>query len=254
MNKSNVTIKIHIEHNNFNFNCHITEIIKIQKNIRGFLCRIKRLPLILYKIQYYLKKCKFNFSSQTIDGRINSCMDEYVIIELLKKKFNDKIKIPDKIRKWYDILIYDELYGWLPTNIKTTTTLTCDNTGNLAMCVYSYTNEKLNIFKSYNNGEMSKILLEKIKNKKYNKIHKKDYYFIVLNKTNHTDIIINSIKGLSQLVPNINNLPFQIKWNNNREYNYDSIDNKIKLFMNCIKKPKLSWKETFLLNIRTINV
>lgn len=31
------------------------------------------------------------------------------------------------------------MYGWIPVNIKTTTTLTNDNTGNLAMCVYAYT-------------------------------------------------------------------------------------------------------------------
>jgi hypothetical protein len=33
------------------------------------------------------------------------------------------------------------------------------------MCVYSYTNEKLelNLDKTYNNGEMSKILIEKLK-------------------------------------------------------------------------------------------
>ena len=42
----------------------------------------------------------------------------------------------------------------------------------------------------------------------YNKNNKKDYYFIVMNKTDASDIIVNSVKGLSVLTPNINNLPF----------------------------------------------
>ena len=83
------------------------------------------------------------------------------------------------------------------------------------MCVYSYTNENLNIYnkKSYENSKMSDILFNKIKNKEYNKNNKKDYYFIVINKNNSKDIIVNSLKGLTILSPNINNLPFQICWN-----------------------------------------
>lgn len=234
------------------YNNHIDKIILLQKNIRGFLCRIKQLPLIFYQIKNYIEKNIINLSSLTNDGRINSCLDEYEIIKLLKKQFNNKMKEVDK-RYWCDLLVFDRLYGWLPVNIKSTKTDTSDNTGNLAMCVYSYTNEILDVNKQYNNGDMSKILFQKIKNKQYNKIHKKDYYFIVLNKTNKL-VIINSVKGLSQLTPNINNLPFQVKWNNNKEYKYDIISNKIKMFIDCLKKPKPSWKEVFMLNIRGLNI
>jgi hypothetical protein len=61
--------------------------------------------------------------------------------------------------------------------------------------------------------KINNILYNKLKNKEYNKNNKKDYYFIILNKTNTDDIIINSIKGLIILTPNINNLPFQVCWN-----------------------------------------
>ena len=242
-----------IKYNNKDYILYLDKIIKIQKNIRGFLYRIKHLPLILYQIKKYLEKGIFIFSSQTSDGRINSCLDENIIISLLKKKYNNKIIEVDK-RHWCDILIFDKLYSWIPVNIKTTTTTTSDNTGNLAMCVYLYTNEELDIHKLYNNGEMSKILFNKIKNKEYNKRYKKDYFFIVLNKTNQSDVIINSVKGLSHLTSNINNLPFQVKWNNNKEYKYDLINNKIKMFVDYLKKPKSSWNEVFMSNIRTINI
>ena len=134
------------------------KIIKIQKWFRGCILRLKQLPLIMYKIKQYLKIKAFQFSIQNEDGRINSCIDEDKIIKLIIEKFGNKIKKP-KIRMWYDILAFDYIYGWIPINIKTTTTLTSDNTGNLAMCVYSYTNEMLDLHrsKSYENGKISNV-------------------------------------------------------------------------------------------------
>lgn len=232
-------------------NYNINKIIKIQSIVRGYLFRLKQLPIIMYKIRNYLKLQNFIFTNDIEDGRINSSLDEDKIISLLINKFTNNIKKP-KIRMWYDILAYDYIYGWIPINIKTTTTKTADNTGNLAMCVYSYTDEILDINKSYENGKMSKILFTKLKNKNYNKDYKKDYYFLVLNKTKSSDIIINSLKGLSILTPNINNLPFQICWDKNRNFIYENINMKIKLFIDCLKKPKPSWKKEFMSNIRTI--
>jgi len=227
--------------------------VKIQKWFRGCMFRLNHLPLIMYKIQKYLKLQAFQFSTLNEDGRINSCIDEDGVIKLLIEKFGERIKTP-KIRMWYDILAFDYMYGWIPINIKTTTTITSDNTGNLAMCVYAYTDEILDIHrdKSYENGKMGDILFNKIKNKNYNTNNKKDYYFIVLNKTDASDIIVNSVKGLTILTPNINNLPFQVCWDKNRRYKYENINKKVKLLLNCLHKPKPSWKETFMSNIRTL--
>ena len=231
----------------------VKKIIQIQKWVRGCILRLKQLPLIMYKMQQHLKSKTFQFSYQNNDGRINSCIDEDQIVKLLLERFDNKIRVP-KIRMWYDILAFDNMYGWIPINIKTTTTTTCDNTGNLAMCVYAYTNEILDIHtnKTYENGKMSVVLFNKLKNKQYNRNHKKDYYFIVLNKTDPLDIIVNSVKGLTVLTANINNLPFQVNWSKNKLFKYENINKKIQLFMDCLQKPKPSWKETFMANIRTL--
>jgi hypothetical protein len=140
--------------------------IKIQKWFRGSMLRLNTLPLIMYKIKCYLKLCAIQFSTQNEDGRINSCIDEDEIIKVLIHHFGDRIK-KAKTRMWYDILAFDYIYGWIPINIKTTTTLTSDNTGNLAMCVYAYTNVMLDIHrdKSYENGKMSEILFACLKEK-----------------------------------------------------------------------------------------
>jgi len=230
----------------------IKKIIRIQKWYRGSILRLKKLPLILYKIQNYLYKIKIKFSSQNEDGRVNSSIDEDEIITHLITEFKDKIKKP-KIRMWYDILAYDFQYGWLPINIKTTTTQTSDNTGNLAMCVYAYTNEELDINKSYENGKMSELLFTKLKNKEYNKRAKKDYYFLVLNKNDTNMIIVNSVKGLESITPNINNLPFQVNWSKNKLYKYENIRKRVKMFIEALQKPNPSWKEVFMANIRTLS-
>jgi hypothetical protein len=88
---------------------------------------------------------------------------------------------------------------------------------------FFYSNEILDIHrdKSYENGKMSDILFNKLK-----------------NKTDASD----SVKGLTILTPNINNLPFQVCWDKNRTFKYENI----KLFIDCLQKPKPSWKETFI--------
>ena len=239
----------------------IQSCIKIQSWVRGVMYRKKSLPLVLYVIQnYMLNQISFQCSNQVADGRINSCIDEKQIIELLIKEFNKntiRIKI-SKDRMWYDLLIYDYLYRWIPVNIKTTTTMSKDNIGNLSLCVYAYTNEKLDLYKKQDNGKMANILINKLKNKEYNNIDKKDYYFLIFNKNKDKDkdkdIIINSLKGLEILTPNNNNLPFQVCWNKNRYFIYKPIKECIKLFINCQKIPKEIWKEKYLRDIRQLTL
>lgn len=221
--------------------------IKIQKVYRRYITRRKYLPLVLYKIQKYLQAKTIELDTKNEDGRINSCSDEQIIIDLLK---DFKCKIP-KVRNWYDLLVYDNFYGWIPVNIKTTTMKTSDNTGNLAMCVYSYTDHVLDLDKTYNNGEMSEILFTKLQKKEYNKT-RKNYYFLVINKLNTKDIIINSVLHLSYLTPNNNNLPFQVCWDKNRKCSYKSINENVKIFLQTLQKPKPCWKEIFLEKIRSI--
>lgn len=99
------------------------------------------------EIKNFLSNQTIKICDKLNDGRINSSIDETIIIDLLIHKFESKIIKPKTKRPWYDLLVYDDECGWLPTNLKTTTMKTADNTGNMAMCVYGYTNYKLDIFK-----------------------------------------------------------------------------------------------------------
>ena len=231
------------------------ELVNKVKNmiIKNNIC----LPKIMINIKEHLEKCDITICTKYKDGRKNSIEDEETIKKLLLEKFPDNIKVPIGERWWYDILVKEECYGWIPVNIKVAKLKEPINCGNLSLCVYSYTDEKLEFDKQYNNGEMTKILKNKLDKKEYNNDNLKDYYFLVINKENTKDIIINGTKGLSELTPNINNLPFQIKWDKNREYKYggeETIEKKIKEFIICVRKPKPSWTEKFLENIRNIDI
>ena len=122
------------------------------------------------------------------------------------------------------------------------------------MCVYSCTDEELDLDKSYKNGKMSEIFIQKINQNKYNKNYKKNYFFIVLNKKNPTEVIINSCKGLTTINPNNNNLPYQVVWNKNKIFRYKPIKEHVKMVIDTIKKPKKSWSEKFLNNVRQMNI
>ena len=232
-------------------NISIQKIICIQKIIRGYNVRKRFLPLILYKIQFYLQSISFHFSKTNEDGRVNSSIDEDNVIHHLVHRFSHFIKKPP-LRNWYDIAVYDYYYGWIPVNIKTTTTNTCDNSGNLAICVQAYTDYECQMDQKYDNGPMSQILVHKLKTKEYNKKLKKDYYFLVLNKNNPSEVIINSIKGLTEINPNINNLPFQIRWDKNKNFVHKPIQENINQFVYAIQKPNPSWKEYFLSHMRRL--
>ena len=145
------------------------QIIKCQAIIRTYNMIINRLPNILYNIQQYLINSRIEASRAGADGRLNSCIDEDTIISMLSQQYSERIYIPP-IRMWYDILALDYTHGWLPINIKSTTTRTCDNTSNLAMCVWSYTDESLDLYARYQNGPMSEILIRKLKAREYNYI------------------------------------------------------------------------------------
>jgi hypothetical protein len=218
---------------------------------------VKRgIPNILLEIKQYLEQSKLTLYSKNNDGRVNSIVSEEIVIDTIQKKFKDSLNVP-KIRSWYDILVKEDK-EWLPVNIKITTTKTNDNIGNLAPCLYAYTDYPMRLHKNYNNGVISKILVKKLENKEYNNDPKRDYWFIVINKLDGT-VIINSVLGLVKLHPNINNLPFQIKWKDNAKYSFSDgcekeINKKIKLFINVLKKPKPSWKEEFMTSIRNLSI
>lgn len=216
------------------------------------------MPQIFTNIKKYLENATLAISITHEDGRLNSCVDEQMILSHIISHFNTEkeIIVAPKKRWWYDFKVYDdELERWFPVNIKSTTTETSDNIGNLTTIVQAYTSYNLDLNKRYNNGILTDIFKLCKREEMWNQDIYKDYYFLVIDKKEKR-IIINSVLGLSIITKNKNNLPFQIKWKNNLFYHLEDenpethIYLQIQKFLNLYRIEKVSWQEKFLEELR----
>ncbi len=162
------------------------------------------IPTQLNEIAEFLKTNPYNLSQPLQDGCLNSSVNEEEILNTIKDYF--PIQLP-KAREWWDFS-FEENDIFYPVNI--TTTKTADNL-NCKLGIYY---ALCGLVPEFNN----EIAWEKY----FQKLHKdlgkntdRDYYFLIINKNDPKDVFINSLKGIQTLQPN--NLPFQCKWDNNRE-------------------------------------
>ncbi|MBH0283304.1 restriction endonuclease [Helicobacter pylori] len=163
-------------------------------------------PTQLNEIAEFLRTNPYSLSQPLQDGRLNSSVNEEEILNTIKGNF--PIQLP-RAREWWDFS-FEENKIFYPVNIKTTTTKTADNLNGKLGIYYAL----CGLLPEFNN----EIAWEKY----FQKLHKdlgkntdRDYYCLIINKNDPKDIFINSLKGIQTLQPN--NLPFQCKWDNNRE-------------------------------------
>lgn len=226
----------------------------IQSVWRGHSYRTSSLPKSIQWLGKVTRETNIKISCANEDGRTNSCSDEKSIITKLQSRMGKRIYVPSA-RHWFDFAVKDNQYGcWHPVNIKSTTLKTADNTANLAMCVHALTNETLDVRKKYCSGKMAPILIDRCTRGEFTRLRHKDYYFLVINKTNPREVIVNSLKGLVEITPNLNNLPFQVKWCKNKRYVKQPVEDVWKRIVTAIQSPSPSWAETFLSDMRNISV
>lgn len=164
-------------------------------------------PKKLNKIREFLIRENVKLSNDFKDGRVNARINEDEIIKIIKKKFN--IDVP-RSRHWFDFSI-DENGIFYPVNIKITDTTHADNL-NCKLGIYYALTGRMPDFPN----EVSWFdYFESLK--KHINESTTDYYFLVIDKNNVSNIFINSLKCLQTLQPNGNNLPFQCKWNINKK-------------------------------------
>ncbi|GAA8181228.1 hypothetical protein HpBT138_13060 [Helicobacter pylori] len=174
------------------------------------------IPTQLNEIAEFLKTNPYSLSQPLQDRRLNPSVNEEEILNTIK---HFPIQL-SKAREWWDFS-FEENDIFYPVNI--TTTKTADNL-NCQLGIYY---ALCGLLPTFNN----EIAWEKY----FQKLHKdlgkntdRDYYFLIINKNDPKDIFINSLKGIQTLQPN--NLPFQCKWDNNREIiqrNFDESKNSI---------------------------
>jgi hypothetical protein len=166
------------------------------------------LTSVLVEIKNFLTLKGVTLSKTFSDGRINASLNEQEVIKLIKRKF--PITLP-RDRDWYDFAIEDG-GSFYPVNIKVTKTTSADNLSCKLGIYYALTG-LLPDFKNEITWEnYFKKLKENIGHKK-----NRDYYFLILNKSDTTDVFVTTLRSLNTLQPNGNNLPFQCKWDINRD-------------------------------------
>lgn len=156
-------------------------------------------------------KYNFNLTLENDDGRLNSAINESKVIAEINTIFNSENIIYAKVREWYDIALQFE-NNFYPINIKISEGNSADNISSKKGLFYCLTgilpNDKrlsnINHWANYNK-ELNKFL-------DWNS--KSDYYFLIIFKDTK-QVLFTSLKHISELVPNGNNLPFQCKWKNN---------------------------------------
>lgn len=166
------------------------------------------------KITTFLKEKNLALSDKFDDGRINSIDNEPYIISLIKEYVESKdyikLDVPLK-RHWYDIAFTFNIEGneiFVPVNIKITNfnNNSADNASSWKGLFWTF----YNTIDTSNYQKMYEIIrnnsLESIKG------INNDYYYIVVDKSNNNNIVFNSIKQMSEVTKNANNMPFQIKW------------------------------------------
>lgn len=183
------------------------------------------IPTQLNKIAEFLKTNPYNLSQPLQDGRLNSSINEEEILNTIKDYF--PIQLP-KAREWWDFS-FKKNDIFYPVNIKTTTTKTADNLNGKLGIYYAL----CGLLPEFNN----EIAWEKY----FQKLHKdlgkntdRNYYFLIINKNDPKDVFINSLKGIQTLQPN--NLPFQCKWDNNREIVQRDFDGSKNFILSALAK------------------
>ncbi|MDR1912841.1 MAG: restriction endonuclease [Helicobacteraceae bacterium] len=166
------------------------------------------IPTIINNICEYLSDSAVALTRPHSDGRVNAYVNEGEILDAIRKRF--RINVP-RNRSWFDFSI-GEQENFYPINIKVIDTTRADNLNCKLGIYYALTGQ----MPSFQNEIGWLDYFEKLR-ENMGKNQNKDYYFLVCNKQNVSDIFANSLKGIRTLQPNGNNLPFQCKWDDNRE-------------------------------------
>ena len=159
-------------------------------------------------------------SEENPDGRVNSSINEEIVKHYIKEcvettdffRNNEITFVNGKARFWYDCALIKDTELLAPINIKITrlSNTSADNVSSKEGLAYALTginpeSASMNTWEKFN-----KVL------ERTNCSLDSDYYFIIVNKDNTSEVFFNSLKCINKLVSNGNNLPFQCNWSDNK--------------------------------------
>ena len=173
------------------------------------------IPNKLLKVEEFLRRNPVILPKGSGDSRRDSGEAENKILSILQNQqsnWGTKIHAPNigktHNRSWYDVRI-----GQYYCDIKVSALKSADNT-NAKNAVFYFLTGRDPIVNKVNMAEK-----EFFKEMKQNESphSRRDYFYIVINKNNPSDVFMVSLKGIRELQVSANNLPFQCHWSKNRK-------------------------------------
>ena len=187
------------------------------------------IPQIITDISQHLSAHHFKISAHNQDGRINSAMNEDEVLNFIERSFDfgQYRLVRPQARDWFDFAIEGN-QEFFPINIKVTNTTTVDNLNCKLGIYYALTGLK----PSFGNGIGWSAFFEKL-SRSFASKKDKDYYFLIVNKKDLSDVFCSTLKCIQNLTPNGNNLPFQSKWKDNHELVFRTFEQAADFIMNA---------------------
>ncbi len=164
----------------------------------------------LSKIVKYLRSNKIELALGHENARIDAAKSQTAVVKKLVGKFGSDI-ITDSDHRWYNFAIRDG-FDRIPVKIKISRFKGADNLSCKLGIYYALTG-KWPVF----NDEISWADFFKLLGENLDPGTAKDFYFLVINRNNPSDVFYIGLKQLPEIMESGNNPPFQCSWSKNRE-------------------------------------
>ena len=164
------------------------------------------IPETLVQVCDHLRNQDWNLSVDGQDPRIDSAVKATNVVQAIKNANTWSVSLPNVAnrnnRSWYNARI-DNLY----VRVKISRCGSNDNT-NAKRAIYWFLT-----------GQDPDLTTKVATNRFFQDMRKnerpddaRDYYYIIVNKLDTSDVFVVSLKGLAKCYPAHNNPPFQAKW------------------------------------------
>ena len=167
------------------------------------------IPQSLQDVEKYLRESTIRLVTGG-DARTNSSQSEQAVVQLIQNANQWQVYSPHldagHNRHWYDVRI-DDYY----VDVKVSGFAGNDNTNAKKAIYYLLTGKDPGCV-----DDAAAVFFEQMR-KNENKDEVRDYYYLVVNKSDVKDVFFVSLKGLAHAAAAPNNPPFQTNWNICRE-------------------------------------
>lgn len=147
--------------------------------------------------------------------RIDSAKNHVVILDSLEQQRQFEITLSDNPSAgWYSFEVARDRGTSLPVKIKVSSFSREDNLNCKLGIYHALTGQRPEFTDKIGWDHYFQLLKHNL-----DPSCEEDFYFLVVNRTDTSDVFCNSLKGITTLRPNGSNLPFQCNWNDNRKPN-----------------------------------